>query len=300
MAEKKSMNVSSLIGAGVGALGTIGNWFGIGEKRQDKRQIEQQRKLQELGIQGSKELSDYNYAKQLQMWKDTNYSEQIKEAKDAGMSISALYGGSGGGGAGTISSGGMAIGQGQASDSASAENASTNSKLATAQLANIVAQTEKTKAETANLEPTGKNIEANTANTIWQTELSKKLNTDTYIKDIQDKQNWATEQVKLNFEKENANWEAMKAGGFAGMKYDDENSPIAKAIKAGFEQTVQTLENSKTQGKVMDAEKTIKQFEANLTKQGLPAGSPWYIKIMGDLLGKIGISLTGDTAKAIK
>ena len=35
-------------------------------------------KLQNLEIKGSKELTDYNAAKQLEMWKATNYPAQVE------------------------------------------------------------------------------------------------------------------------------------------------------------------------------------------------------------------------------
>ena len=47
------------------------------EGHNDRRQLRQQEKLQNLEIKGSKELTDYNAAKQLEMWKATNYPAQV-------------------------------------------------------------------------------------------------------------------------------------------------------------------------------------------------------------------------------
>lgn len=71
----------------------------------DRRQIKQQKKLQRIQMEGSKEMTDYNYSKQLQMWKDTNYSAQKEELKKAGLNPGLLYGMGGAGGA-TVGSGG--------------------------------------------------------------------------------------------------------------------------------------------------------------------------------------------------
>lgn len=267
---------------------------------QDRRQIRQQTKLQDLQVKGAKELGEFNRKQQMQMWHDTNWSAQLNEARKAGMSVSALLGGQGAGGA---SMGGEAgnVSGGQAANAASTQSANTENAMAIAQMQNIQANTEKTKAETENIGGVVKeNTAADTASKVWTTELSKKLNSDTFIKDIQDQQKWAEQKIELQFQKENAEWEAAKAGGFEGKAFDDPESPVAKAIKAGYQKTITEAENAKKTGNVLRAETAIKEFEARLTKQGIAAGSPWYVKIMADMLGKIGINLTGDTASAVK
>lgn len=70
----------------------------IAGRYNDKRQLKQQRKLQELQIAGSKELTDYEFQKQMQMWKDTSYHAQIEQLKKAGLNPGLIYGMSGGGG----------------------------------------------------------------------------------------------------------------------------------------------------------------------------------------------------------
>lgn len=80
------------VGAGLGML--VGGW-------QDKRQLKQQKKLQQLQLEGNKEMVDYNQAKQLEMWEKTNYVAQKEQMKKAGLNPALLYGMSGGGGATT-------------------------------------------------------------------------------------------------------------------------------------------------------------------------------------------------------
>lgn len=64
----------------------------------DRRQLKQQQKLQAMQIAGQKEMTDYNYGKQLQMWKDTNYSAQKEQLEMAGLNPGLMYGMGGGGG----------------------------------------------------------------------------------------------------------------------------------------------------------------------------------------------------------
>lgn len=80
---------SSLISTGLGlAL----------EGHNDRRQLDQQSKLQSLQIKGQKEMTDYNMMKQLEMWHNTSYSAQVAEMEKAGVNPALLYGMSGGGG----------------------------------------------------------------------------------------------------------------------------------------------------------------------------------------------------------
>lgn len=95
-----------------GAIGGIVN-TGLGlalEGHEDKRQLNQQQKLQNLQIAGSKELTDYNYQKQLDMWHSTNYGAQMEELKKSGLNAGLIYGMSGGGATTTGSGSGSVTG----------------------------------------------------------------------------------------------------------------------------------------------------------------------------------------------
>ena len=131
--------------------------FGIDRK---KEQLEQQAKLNELQIEGSKNLMDYSRNLHLQTWKDTNYSAQRSEMEKAGLNPAMIYGLSGGGGTTTGNPSGAVQGA-HASDEASLralsiqqqgmalQNAKLSSeiKLTNAQAENIMKQTEKTGSE---------------------------------------------------------------------------------------------------------------------------------------------------------
>lgn len=298
MEEQKQGWLKANAGTIMNGIQWASNLLGIGHKKQDRRQVAQQKRLNEVGEASSKRLADYDHELKMKMWNDTNYGAQLAQAEKAGVSKAAAIGG-GGAGVGQATTVGSTSG-GQAADAAATENANTNKAMALAQMANIQANTEKTKAETQNIAPQGDKIKADTAATQWQTDLSKKLNTDTFINDVQKQQQWAAEKIDNENTKWKADWEAYQQGAFDGKKWDDPNTPMAKAIKAGFEQTVTNAQKAKAENNVAKAEAEIKGYEAKLTRQGIAAGSPWYVKIMGDLLGKLGINLTGDTAAATK
>lgn len=128
------------------ALGAV---FGIGLGAwNDRRQQQQQEKLMQQQIRGSKEMTDYNYMKQLQMWRDTNYTAQMEELRKAGLNPGLLYGMSGGGGT-TTGSGGSSItgatatqgGGGEIGMGIQAAQSAAQIKLMEAQAANLDADT---------------------------------------------------------------------------------------------------------------------------------------------------------------
>ncbi|AXH73247.1 MAG: DNA pilot protein [Microviridae sp.] len=145
---------SGIAQLGLQTLGTAVN-TGMGlllEKHNDKRQLRQQGKLQELQIQGDKEMSDYNYSKQLQMWKDTNYKAQQAELEKAGLNPGLIYGMSGGGATTTGSGGGNVTGGTAPSggrEVVDMQAMGLQRGLQEAQINNINADTEKKKVETA-------------------------------------------------------------------------------------------------------------------------------------------------------
>lgn len=148
-----------------GQLATqIAGWLGVGEKRQDKRQVEQQGKLNDVNAKTAKELADYEQALKMKMWKDTNYGAQLKQAEMAGVSKAAVLGGNGSGAGGGASVG--SVGGGNAADAAAAQNAATNQAMSMAQIANLNANTKKTEVEAQNMGAEGiggQNVQADTA-----------------------------------------------------------------------------------------------------------------------------------------
>lgn len=121
----------------------------------DRRQLRQQEKLQELQIKGNKEMGDYNYMRQKQMWEETSYAAQKEQMEKAGLNPALMYGMGGGGGA-TTGTGGQGVSGGQAPSGGGEAQAMSGMGMQMAQQAAITAaqtelikaQTEKTKAET--------------------------------------------------------------------------------------------------------------------------------------------------------
>lgn len=95
--------MGNALGIGQQAVGAaVSGIIGIGSDAiASGRQYRQQTKLMEKQVENQKALTDYNAARQLQMWKDTNYSAQMEELEKAGLNPALLYGMSGGGGATT-------------------------------------------------------------------------------------------------------------------------------------------------------------------------------------------------------
>lgn len=161
--NKKGTNILGAAGSILGGISTIGGWLGIGEGRQDRRQVDQQRKLNAVNAQTSKELADYEQKLKMEMWKDTNYGAQLEQAKMAGVSKAAAIGGSGTGTQGASVSGISGTG---AADAAATTNARTAQAQAGMQLASQVAlmkaQKDNIEADTANKLAATPNINTNT------------------------------------------------------------------------------------------------------------------------------------------
>lgn len=112
---------------------------------QDKRQLEQQQKLQEMQIAGSKEMARFNQELNLDTWQKTSYPAQMEMIKKAGLSPGLIYGQSGAGGQLGGASGGAPSSPGAASSQDLF--ALTAIKKAQAEIKGIEAQAGKTEAE---------------------------------------------------------------------------------------------------------------------------------------------------------
>lgn len=162
---------SQAIGGGIGAILGL-----FGQKEADRRQIEMQRKLQNMQQQGQMELTDYNQKKALEMWEATNYSAQMAQMRKAGLNPALLYGMSGGGGQsasvtpGSVGGGNAPTGGGELMGGI---GMGIQSALTAAQIENIKANTKKTEAEIPNVAKTGENIDASTKKLIQDVASSK-------------------------------------------------------------------------------------------------------------------------------
>lgn len=98
--------------------------------------------------------------------------------------------------------------------------------------------------------------------------------------------------VQFKSDRERNEYHAWETANFSDelgkrINADDPNSPLAKAYRAGIARVHTDLENARSLGDIRRYETIIKQFESNLTKQGISPNSPWYVKILTDLSEKV-------------
>lgn len=273
------------------AAGVAQQVFGIGEQRQDNRQLKQQEKLQDLQIRGQKQMSDYQQKQQMDMWNNTNYEAQKAHIEKAGLNPALLYGMSGGGGVTTGAGTATGVSGGDAANSAATQQANTATlgqmALMGAQMKLMEAQTEKTKAEAEKI--SGVDTREGTArasSTEFDVQLKKMIGLETPAAKADAEKDLAT----IARDKANAEYEAWVASGFNGKTTDDPNSPIAKAMAAGFQKSLEDLKAAKINNNINEATNIIKQFEARLAEQGISPNSPWWTKLVTDMLEKAGIT----------
>lgn len=136
-----------MIGQGLGAVGQAAAMLGIGQRKQDKRQLNQQQKLTNQQIAAQKELGEHQKEQQLDIWNKTNYEAQVKHLEAAGLNPGLLYGHSGGGGATTGAGMATAVTGGQATDPSAAIQAQNGMAMTIANMRLIESQARKNNAE---------------------------------------------------------------------------------------------------------------------------------------------------------
>lgn len=153
------------------------------EKHNDQRQLQQQGKLQQMQIAGQKEMADYSYEKQMQMWQNTSYPAQVKMLEQAGLNPALMYGQGGGGGVTTgtapttsVTSGDAPKGGHEVIDAQQTGMGIMQMQMMAAQIKNIEADTANKEADTTNKPLQGEAIKATTENTKANTALTN-LNT---------------------------------------------------------------------------------------------------------------------------
>lgn len=275
------------------------------EKHNDRRQLRQQKKLNDLQIAGNMELAKYSYDQQYELWNKTNYPAQVEQLKKAGLNPAMMYGMGGGGGTTTGSGGAGNVTGGQAPSGGGEVMGMMhqgNLAMQLAQIENIKADTEKKKIEA---EKTGG---VDTKNVIADTEL-KVLQ--------QVIQNYAGKEAAAQYEKIKEPARDVEAKtyqdelearqGIAGNIYElwTEGKLKEKSV-AEIERIL--IQNSKDSAetrrivKSMDLleenikgaklDNIIKDLEAKLqTQTGIDRNSPGWLKILGRLF----VSMFGGT-----
>jgi len=157
--------------AGNAVNGLTGAIFG---GMMDRRQIRQQKKLQALEMQGSKEMTDYNSMKQLEMWEKTGYGAQMNQLEDAGLNPALIYGQGGGGGQTAQIAQGKVSGSDAPKGGGEYIGMASQTPMMVQQMKLLDAQAENIKADTVNKK----------ADTAQKTETTEGLNLDNNIKAI--------------------------------------------------------------------------------------------------------------------
>lgn len=73
-------------------------------------QIGQQQRLTNQQVKAMKQMGQFNYEKQMQLWRETNYPAQVGMMKEAGLNPALMYKGSGAGGTTAFMGGGGVTG----------------------------------------------------------------------------------------------------------------------------------------------------------------------------------------------
>lgn len=240
----------------------------------DRRQLRQQKELQKLQIAGAKEMGQFNQMQQLEMFNKTGYGAQLQQMKDAGLSV-GLMAGKGGAGGQTGAVAPMPTG-GNADGGSARLMAQTNFARQLAEIENIKADTQQKQATTTgtefeNLVNSSKTVEAIVKN--WQREA---------------------DMTEINSEKMNFEFNAWKDATLTkdgeGGHLHDKNSKLTKQLKEQYEATEIALQNAKNNNNIQEFEKVIKGFEASMAKDGIHPNSPWYVKLLMEVLKSSGLN----------
>lgn len=279
----------------------MGMVFGGAE---DARQRKQQQALQDQQIQGAKDLSSFNAAQQLAQWNATSFPAQMEKIKEAQLSPGLIYGGTGAGGQIT---GGVPTQMptgGQAANSAATTAANSQMALilgqqelmkaqtdqaeANAKLASVTADktagvdTTKTNAETQSLLQGINNAKAQEQLTKVQTDIAniqKGIQGDTYEDQVKA---WAGQAKKIYAEGQSA---------IVQSQVDTETEQTkTKMIEAGLAQALANITLTNAQKNKTTAEATEANFKAGLAQAGISPDAPWYVKMLGDMLQKLGLN----------
>lgn len=242
----------------------------------DRRQLRQQEKLQDLQIKGNQQMLEQLAEKERMMLRESA-ADQVYGLEKAGLSKSMMMGK---GGAGGVTGGAAAAPSGGNADGGAAR------MMAQTELARAVAEIENIKADTKQKEATTQG-----------TEFENLVNESKTVEEIVKKWGREADMTAMNSEKMMFEFNAwkdatLKSDGQGGH-FHDKDSKLTKQLREQYEQTEIALKNAKTNNDIQEFEKTIKSFEAGLTAQGISPNSPWYAKLLMELVKSAGLDPMG-------
>lgn len=268
-----AFNIGAAIGPAVGAGMGIYNLFN--RDAEDRRQIKQQQKLTDMQAEANRKAAEQTQALQLDMWKKTNYGAQKEEMVKAGINPATMLGMGGGGGTTAGSASVSGVSSGQASGSAATEANKMAMGMQLAQIGLMTAQAKKTQAETKNLEAGTEKTGVDTAT--GKLELDTKTRTqEATIKTIEEGAAKALAEAVQAQQKQVINEETMK---------DQIRSIQEEAIARILKNEGESIENRRKAANL-----AVEQFEARMAESGISPRTPWYMKLVVDLLDKIGMN----------
>lgn len=249
---------ASLLGQGVSAYST-----GKMNKRAEKFSREMYSK------QRADALSDWHMQNAY-----NDPSSQMQRMRDAGLNPNLMYG------QGTV---------GNASGDPRGANV-TQPKFDAPQFdfGTVVQQAMATRQLQANIARTEAETERIQSQT-YSSDFKNRLNDLIGIEEMSSRYRIASEKLQVENAKQEAEFNAWVAGAFDGLPTTSRNSPIAKAHAAGFERALDDLKRAKLTNEAIDADNVIRHFKAGLAKQGISPDSPWYAKMVGELLKRAGL-----------
>ena len=145
----------------------------------DKKQLEQQKKLQDLQIKGNKQMIDYSSEMQRKMWEYTNYGNQRKQMERAGLNPALMYQQAGAGVTGTASGN---VSGGNSSDASSRQLADIQSQGMALQLAKLASEIDVNKS-VAEVNRANADLSGAKTNATWQ-EVEKLIVDTEMAKDL--------------------------------------------------------------------------------------------------------------------
>lgn len=253
--------IAAAVGAGASLLGQVFN--NSSQRRTNDRQERFAREMWDK--QGQREVEYFNMQNAF-----NDPSAQMQRLQNAGLNPNLVYGN----GATTEAAGLSPRGPQQPNfqapqmDLGSVAQQAMMFRQADANIARTEAETEQ--------------IQSRTEGTEFQNEVNRLISSSK----VAERYSWASDQIAINSQRLNAEYEAWKSSNFAGTSFDDPNSPLAKAQSAGLRQALEELENTKSRRTLQELEAEYKRFENNLMRAGISRNSPWFVKILGDLIMK--------------
>lgn len=283
----------------------------------DRRQYQQEARLQGQQMANERQMIDYNLDKQLEMWKNTSYGAQMHEMIKAGLNPALMYGMGGGGGvttgqaSGHVQTGSAPKGGGEAIGMAMSAPQAAQLALLGAQKENIEADTKVKESQVPKTDAETKSILQDVEKKKLEVELMGKSMKDqleiinnTYAKGLKEIDILENTRALGTMTREDAvkKLQAEVADTLVSAKLKESNiskndaeiAKMASDIAQGL--TRLSIENKNADANTRQA--AIHAYEAEM-KAKYPSIGNVMGRILNDLAGAIG-SMFGEKSDAYK